>query len=322
MNERMKPMSQRRGRASISASTLSLAMVISGTSVSTLVSKICLGNNGRNGSSSDAPAMLNMLPKFALVAIKHVLQRVGEGRASLPHTLDQHIQILLQQHDVGDLLGHVHGALDGEADVGGVQRRGVVDPVAHVADDVARLAQGQDEALLLVGLHLGEHVHLADPMEERPVTHLLQLMPRQHRGVPEPDLARDGRRHQGVVAGDDLESHAELAEPADGRLDAGLGRIGEQDEAQKAHAGFAVLADPGLGAELLAGQTQGALATQLYRAKSLSICSRTLASGTATPAPSSAVVHTSSTWARAPLVIITLPSGPAARMERRLRRKS
>ena len=60
----------------------------------------------------------------------------------------------------------------------------------------------------------------------------------------------------------------------------------------------------------------------LYWTYCASICPRTLSKGTATPATSSAAVHTSNTWARAPLVIITLPSGPAARMERRLRRKS
>ena len=62
-------MSQRRGCSTISASTLSVAMVISGKSVSRLVSRICLGSSGRNGRNSDAPAMLNMLPKLALVAM-------------------------------------------------------------------------------------------------------------------------------------------------------------------------------------------------------------------------------------------------------------
>ena len=48
-------------------------MVISGKSVIRLVSNICLGNNGRKGINSDTPAMLNMFPKFALVAIKTYL---------------------------------------------------------------------------------------------------------------------------------------------------------------------------------------------------------------------------------------------------------
>ena len=34
------------------------------------LNKICFGNSGRKGKKSEAPAMLNMFPKFALVAIK------------------------------------------------------------------------------------------------------------------------------------------------------------------------------------------------------------------------------------------------------------
>src|SRR5450631_1666114 len=70
MNLRMATMSQRRGWSTISLSTVSVAMVISGKSVIKLVSRICAGNNGRYGRKSDAPAMLNMLPKLALVAMK------------------------------------------------------------------------------------------------------------------------------------------------------------------------------------------------------------------------------------------------------------
>ena len=51
------------------ASTLSEAMVISGKSVSKLVNKICLGNNGKKGKNKEAPAMLNILPKLELVAM-------------------------------------------------------------------------------------------------------------------------------------------------------------------------------------------------------------------------------------------------------------
>src|SRR5476649_1249327 len=73
MNLRMATMSQRRGWSTISASTSSVAMVISGKSVIRLVSRIWAGNNGRYGRKSDAAAMLNMLPKLALVAMKTYL---------------------------------------------------------------------------------------------------------------------------------------------------------------------------------------------------------------------------------------------------------
>jgi hypothetical protein len=66
MKLRMNPVSQQRGRSTISASTVSLAMVISGKAVIRFVSRICFGRRGRNGRNSDTPAMLNMLPKFSI----------------------------------------------------------------------------------------------------------------------------------------------------------------------------------------------------------------------------------------------------------------
>jgi hypothetical protein len=66
----MNFISRRLGLSTISKSTLFVDIVISGASVIKFISKICFGNNGRNGRNSDAPAMLNIFPKFALVAIK------------------------------------------------------------------------------------------------------------------------------------------------------------------------------------------------------------------------------------------------------------
>lgn len=73
MKSRMKRMSQRRGRDTSSGSTASVAIVISGISVSTFVRSIWVGNSGRYGKNSEAPAIENMLPKFALVAMNAYL---------------------------------------------------------------------------------------------------------------------------------------------------------------------------------------------------------------------------------------------------------
>ena len=70
MNFLMNLISHFLGFSTSSVSTVSVDIVISGRSVSKFISKTCFGNNGRNGKNNDAPAMLNMFPKFALVAMK------------------------------------------------------------------------------------------------------------------------------------------------------------------------------------------------------------------------------------------------------------
>ena len=101
-------MSQRRGRSTISRSTLSPAMAIAGKSVRKLVSRICMGSMGRKGKKSEAPAMLNMLPKLALVVMRTYLSVLAKVVRPSSMPLAQHAQVVLQQHKVGGLLGHVH----------------------------------------------------------------------------------------------------------------------------------------------------------------------------------------------------------------------
>ena len=66
----MKLISQLCGSSTSSLSTVSVAKVISGKSVNKFVSRICVGSRGRKGRKRDAPAMLNIFPKLALVAMK------------------------------------------------------------------------------------------------------------------------------------------------------------------------------------------------------------------------------------------------------------
>ena len=80
MKRLMKAMSQRWGCSIQSASTRSPAIVISGRSVSRLVSRICFGSSGRNGSSKEAPAIEIMLPKLALVAMNTYLSVLAKVR--------------------------------------------------------------------------------------------------------------------------------------------------------------------------------------------------------------------------------------------------
>lgn len=73
-------------------------MVISGRSVIRLVKRICLGKRGRNVRKIDAPAILNILPKLALVAMNTYLRVLAK--------------VLIQQHNIGGLLGDIYGTID------------------------------------------------------------------------------------------------------------------------------------------------------------------------------------------------------------------
>ena len=144
--------------------------------------------------------------------------------------------------------------------VGGVQGRGVVDAVAHEAHDVAGLAQGEDDALLLVGLHFGKDLGSGDLMAQRLVAHLAHFRPGEQAGRGQAHLAGDVGRHQGVVAGDDLQGNPEFLHLPDDFGDPRLGRIIDQQKAHKGHTGFVVLADVSLRSNLPIGDPQGAQA--------------------------------------------------------------
>jgi len=111
--------------------------------------------------------MLTMWPRFALVVVstyskvraggrQHVLQGVRVGASTLLDAHPDDVEVLLEEDEVSSLAGHVDGGLDRQARVGAVHRRCIVDPVAEEADDVPGLLQGQNDALLLARVDLGE----------------------------------------------------------------------------------------------------------------------------------------------------------------------
>ncbi len=52
-----------------------------------LLSRICVGSIGRKGRNSDAPAMLNMLPKLELVPIMMYFMMLANVRRPSTHAL-------------------------------------------------------------------------------------------------------------------------------------------------------------------------------------------------------------------------------------------
>ena len=95
---------------------------------------------GRKLSTTDAAAALNMLPKLLDVPISTYLMVFAKIRRPSMTPFGQDAQILVQQHDVGGVLGDVGGAVHGDADVRMVQGQGVVDAVAHETRPPRRFA--------------------------------------------------------------------------------------------------------------------------------------------------------------------------------------
>ena len=98
------------------------------------MSRICDGSIGRKDRNSDAPAALNMFPKFDEVAMSTYFMVLAKMRRPSIDAVGQDAEVLLEQDDVGGVLGHVGGGVDGDADVRRVQRDGVVDAVAEERD--------------------------------------------------------------------------------------------------------------------------------------------------------------------------------------------
>src|SRR5713226_5875735 len=84
MKSRIRLIFQRRGLWINVASTLSVGIVTWARSYRKLLSKICVGSIGRNRKNNEAPAMLNILPKFELVPISRYFITITEPISLYP----------------------------------------------------------------------------------------------------------------------------------------------------------------------------------------------------------------------------------------------
>src|SRR5271165_4789335 len=135
------------------------------------------------------------------------LHDIAERSAPFDDAAIQRAEILLQQDDVGCVLGDIDRAVDGYADVGSVQRWGVVYAVAEKADDMAAVLQTKDDPVLLNGRHPAEYVRLFQPRRQRFITELFDLGAGQQPGDRDAELGADVLRHMLVVAGKDLNTY-------------------------------------------------------------------------------------------------------------------
>ena len=113
------------------------------------MSRICVGSIGKNGKNNDAPAMLNILPKFELVPIKRYFMTLPNALRPSRMPRLQAAQIMFEKNNIGGVARHVHGRRDRYADIGGVQRGRIVDAVAEKTDHVVACSGMNDVAVFL-----------------------------------------------------------------------------------------------------------------------------------------------------------------------------
>ncbi len=160
-----------------------------------------------------------------------VLERVRERPAALDDSLPDRRQARFEQDDVGRRAGDVGGVVDAYANVGGVECRRVVDPVAEIADHRAAIVQRPNHLELLIGIDPGEDGRPLRAGHERRMAQLSQLVAGHDSVDREAHLCRDMAGDEVVVAGDDFERNTQAGEVGNRLGNACLGGIAEEDHA-------------------------------------------------------------------------------------------
>ena len=96
----------------------------------------------QEGQEQRGAAGAEHVPEVRRGPHQHVLDRVGEDAPALDDPVGEDAEVLVEQDDVGGVLGHVGRRLDRDPDVGVVQRDGVVDAVAEEPDGRAERLAG------------------------------------------------------------------------------------------------------------------------------------------------------------------------------------
>ncbi|EXI65151.1 MAG: hypothetical protein AW08_03423 [Candidatus Accumulibacter adjunctus] len=139
-------------------------------------------------------------------------------------------EIVVGQHHGGGFAGDIgSGDAHGDADVGGLQRRCIVDAVAGHGDDLATRLQRFDDAQLVLGRDAGEDGRRCDHLAQRRTGDALDLAAFT-RLAAQAEVARDGGGGCAVVAGDHFHGNAgSLADP-DGLLRLRPRRVDDADQ--------------------------------------------------------------------------------------------
>ena len=196
MKVRIEAMSQRRGRSRNSAVHAIHGDRHFGEVVEEVVDQDLNRQHRQKWQDQRSRRHAEHVAEVGAGAHHHVLHDVAERAAALEHAAVEHAQVLVEQDEVGGFARHVHGAVHREPDVGGVQRRRVVDAVAQVADHVPAAAERVNDAVLLGRRDAAEQAHGLGARRQRRIGQRLDLGSRQHAAHRQAQLGADVLRDQ------------------------------------------------------------------------------------------------------------------------------
>ena len=114
-----------------SGSTSSMGIGSLGQVVEQVVQQDLDRQHRQEGQNEGGSRHREHVPEVRARPHHHVFHDIAEGAPAFAHAALQHREIGLEQDDVGRILGDIHRRIDGDADIGGMQRRRVVDAVAQ-----------------------------------------------------------------------------------------------------------------------------------------------------------------------------------------------
>ena len=124
-----------------------------------------------------------------------------------------------------------------------MQSRYIIDPITDISDNVPGFFQSENQALFLARFNLGKNIDFTGLPHERGVAHPLNVAPGKDLLRIETNLLCQMCCDQRIVASNNLQSNAEIAQFAQRRFDTRFRRIRQRDEPDENHPGFGLVID-------------------------------------------------------------------------------
>lgn len=192
------------------------------------------GQHRQEGQHQGGSGRAEHVAEVAGGAHQDVLDGVGEDPAALGDPVGEDVEVLLQEQDVGRVLGHVGRGVHGQPHIGGVQGQRVVHPVAQEPDGPAPAPQRPYDPGLVLGRDTGEDGGGPGRPGQLLVVQLPDVPAGQGPAGRQAEVGADLLRDERVVARTYFDRDAEVRQAFKRGGGTGLGRVEEDQEAGQA----------------------------------------------------------------------------------------